>query len=89
MLNNTVKFLCSMSCHFQYVKVIFCLFFKFRLGGRSQDGSSTVSRIGSRLNKIKGALKSQPVMEGQAYNIDSHLDLETDSEFVSTDLSFP
>ncbi|XP_075228760.1 sorting nexin-14-like isoform X2 [Lycorma delicatula] len=55
---------------------------KLRLVGRNQDGSSTVSRIGSRLNKIKGALKSQPVMEGQAYNIDASLELETDSEFA-------
>lgn len=69
-------------------KSSYYIFLLFRLVGRSQDGSSSVFRIGSRLNKIKGALKSQPVMEGQAYNIDVNLELETDSDFVSILLFF-
>lgn len=41
-----------------------------------------VARLSSRLHKIKGALRTQPV-EGHAYDTDSPLDLG-ETEFVST-----
>lgn len=41
-----------------------------------------MARLSSRLHKIKGALRAQPV-EGHAYDTDSALDLG-ETEFVST-----
>ncbi|RZF32408.1 hypothetical protein LSTR_LSTR001872 [Laodelphax striatellus] len=50
--------------------------------GRGQDGASAVFRLGSRLNKIKGALKANPVLEGQAFTLDTGLELEADPEYA-------
>jgi hypothetical protein len=54
--------------------------FYFRLTKKWSD-SGAVARLSSRLNKIKGALRAQPV-EGHAYDTDSTLDLGG-TEFVS------
>lgn len=41
-----------------------------------------MARLSNRIHKIKGALKAQPVMEGQAFDIDQNMELETETEFV-------
>lgn len=59
-----------------------------RLGRKNVESIGPVSRLGSRLNKLKGALKSNPVEEGQSCSIEtSCLDLESDTEFVSLNTS--
>lgn len=59
----------------------------FRLGRKNVESLGAVSRLGSRLNRLKGALKHNPVAEGQTCSIDvSFLDLESDTEFVSDKL---
>lgn len=54
--------------------------FYYRSTKKWSDGGA-VARLSSRLHKIKGALRVQPV-EGHAYDTDSTLDL-AGTEFVS------
>lgn len=54
--------------------------FAFRSMKKWSDGGA-VARLSSRLHKIKGALRTQPV-EGHVYDTDSALDLG-ETEYVS------
>lgn len=54
-----------------------------RVGRRGQEmGIGTVARLSNKIHKIKGALKAQPVMEGQAFDVDQNVELETETEFA-------
>jgi hypothetical protein len=53
----------------------------YRRSTKKWSDSGAVARLSSRLHKIKGALRAQPV-EGHAYDTDSTLDLG-ETEFVS------
>lgn len=44
--------------------------------------SGAVSRISSRLTKLKGALKASPVTEGQLF--EASVELDSDCELVSS-----
>jgi hypothetical protein len=55
--------------------------FAYRSMKKWSEGGA-VARLSSRLHKIKGALRTQP-MEGHVYDTDSPLDL-SETEFVST-----
>lgn len=59
--------------------------FFYRSTKKWSDGGA-VARLSSRLHKIKGALRAQPV-EGHAYDSDLALDLG-EGEFVSTFMLF-
>jgi hypothetical protein len=64
-----------------YLYKKYALFFVYRSTKKWSDGGA-VARLSSRLHKIKGALRAQPV-EGHVYDSDLTLDLG-ESEFVST-----
>lgn len=56
---------------------------KTRVGRRGQEmGVGAVARLSNKIHKIKGALKAQPVMEGQAFDVDQNMELETETEFA-------
>ncbi|KAL1137861.1 hypothetical protein AAG570_009557 [Ranatra chinensis] len=45
------------------------------------DSGSTVAKLSSKLHKIKGALRSQTVLDGHAFDIEA-IPLETETEFA-------
>ncbi|XP_046688074.1 sorting nexin-14-like isoform X1 [Homalodisca vitripennis] len=56
---------------------------KSRGGRKTADSLGAVSRLSSRLNKLKGALKASPVTDGQTCDVDtSSLELQTDTDFA-------